>query len=143
VIGVAGDRPVTRVRVSIGALQRVVPDSLEFGFRLVAEGTVCESARREVAHIPVRVRCTACGVESCTDEEPVGCPACGAGAIEMLGGAEVLLDEVELAGTPPTVIRRAGMEVVEPPHEHDHEHVQPSAQQGGGRGESPRAGDGG
>jgi hypothetical protein len=52
----------------------------------------------------------------------------------MLGGAEVLLDEVELAGDPPTVIRRAGMEVVEPPHEHAH----PSAQQGGGRGESPR-----
>jgi hypothetical protein len=64
----------------------------------------------------------ACGVESRTDEEPVGCPACGAGTIEMLSGAEVLLDEVELAGTPPTVIRRAGLEVSEPPHEHDHEH---------------------
>jgi hypothetical protein len=46
----------------------------------------------------------------------------------MLGGAEVLLDEVELAGDPPTVIRRAGMEVVEPPHEHAH----PPARQGGG-----------
>ena len=74
VIGVAGDRPVTRVRVSIGALQRVVPDSLEFGFRLVAEGTVCETARLEVAHLPVRVRCMACGVESRTDEEPVCMP---------------------------------------------------------------------
>ncbi len=121
-VGVAGDRPVSRVRVSIGALQRVVPDSLEFGFRLVAEGTVCEAARLEIRPLPVRVRCMGCGVESRSDEEPVGCPACGAGTIEMLSGAEVLLDEVELAGTPPTVIRRAGLEVSEPPHEHDHEH---------------------
>jgi hypothetical protein len=30
----------------------------------------------------------------------------------------VLLDEVELAGSPPTVIRRAGLEVAETPHEH-------------------------
>jgi hypothetical protein len=38
----------------------------------------------------------------------------------MLGGAEVLLDEVELAGSPPTVIRRAGLEVTESPHDHEH-----------------------
>lgn len=120
VVDVAGDRAVTRVRVSIGALQRVVPDSLEFGFRLVAEGTVCEAARLEILPLPVRVRCMACGVESRSDEEPVGCPACGAGSIEMLGGAEVLLDEVELAGDPPTVIRRAGLEVTESAHEHEH-----------------------
>lgn len=110
VVDVAGDRPVSRVRVSIGALQRVVPDSLEFGFRLVAEGTVCESATLEIHPLPVRVRCMACGVESRSDEEPVGCPVCGAGTIEMLGGAEVLLDEVEIAGSPPMVIRRAGLE---------------------------------
>ena len=85
VVDVAGDRPVTRVRVSIGALQRVVPDSLEFGFRLVAEGTVCEAATLEIHPLPVRVRCRACGVESRSDEEPVGCPVCGAGTIEMLG----------------------------------------------------------
>lgn len=121
VVGVAGDHPVTRVRVSVGALQRVVPDSLEFGFRLVAEGTVCEAARLEIVPLPVRVRCAACGVESRSEEEPVGCPACGAGAIEMLSGAEVLLDEVELAGTPPTVIRRTRTEVTEPPHGHDHD----------------------
>ena len=122
VTGVAGDRRVTRVRVGIGALQRVVPESLEFGFRLVAEGTVCAEARLEIHPLPVRVRCSACGVESSSDEEPVGCPACGAGAIEMLSGAEVLLDEVELAGDPPTVIRRAATEVVEPEHDHDHDH---------------------
>jgi hydrogenase nickel incorporation protein HypA/HybF len=121
VVGVAGDRPVSRVRVSIGALQRVVPDSLEFGFRLVSEGTCAATAALEIVHLPVRARCGACGAESTGDEQPVVCFACGAGAIELLGGGEVLLDEVELAGDPPTVIRRAQTEVVEPPHDHGHE----------------------
>jgi len=124
VVGVAGDREVSRVRVSIGALQRVVPESLEFGFRLVSEGTVAQAATLEILHVSVVVRCAACGVESRSDEEPVGCPACGAGAIEVLSGTEVLLDEVELAGSPPTIIRRSGTQIAEPPHEHTHEHEQ-------------------
>jgi hydrogenase nickel incorporation protein HypA/HybF len=132
VVDIAGTRTVTRVRVSIGVLQRVVPDSLEFGFRLVSEGSVAEAATLEIASIPVRVQCAACGVESVTDQEPVGCPACGAGAIQVLGGGEVLLDEVELAGDPPTVIRRAGAEIVEPPHDHDHDHDHAPARGGTG-----------
>lgn len=83
----AGDRPVTRIVVRIGEEQRIVPDSLEFGFQLLAEGTVCESAS---------LQCVA------------------------VDGATVLVDEVELGGDPPTVLRRPGSEVIEPPHEHAH-----------------------
>ncbi len=83
----AGNRPVTRIVVRIGEEQRIVPDSLEFGFQLLAEGTVCEGAR---------LRCV------------------------VVDGATVLVDEVELGGDPPTVLRRPGSEVIEPPHEHSH-----------------------
>jgi hypothetical protein len=83
----AGDRPVTRIVVRIGEEQRIVPDSLEFGFQLLAEGTVCEGAS---------LRCVA------------------------VDGAVVLVDEVELGGDPPTVLRRPGSEVIEPPHDHPH-----------------------
>jgi Hydrogenase/urease nickel incorporation, metallochaperone, hypA len=81
----AGDHAVTRIVVRIGEEQRIVPDSLEFGFQLLAEGTVCEGA---VLH------CVA------------------------VSGATVLVDEVELDGDPPTVLRRPGSEVIEPPHAH-------------------------
>ncbi|HEY6470070.1 MAG TPA: hydrogenase maturation nickel metallochaperone HypA [Candidatus Dormibacteraeota bacterium] len=81
----AGDHAVTRIVVRIGEEQRIVPDSLEFGFQLLAEGTVCEGA---VLH------CVA------------------------VTGVTVLVDEVELDGNPPTVLRRPGSEVIEPPHQH-------------------------
>jgi Hydrogenase/urease nickel incorporation, metallochaperone, hypA len=83
----AGEHAVTRIVVRIGEEQRIVPDSLEFGFQLLAEGTVCEGAA---------LRCVA------------------------VSGATVLVDEIELDGDPPTVLRRPGSEVVEPPHDHSH-----------------------
>jgi hypothetical protein len=83
----AGERTVTRIVVRIGEEQRIVPDSLEFGFQLLAEGTVCEGAA---------LQCVA------------------------VSGATVLVDEIELDGDPPTVLRRPGSEVVEPPHDHPH-----------------------
>jgi hydrogenase/urease nickel incorporation metallochaperone HypA len=83
----ADDRTVTRIVVRIGDEQRIVPDSLEFSFQLLAEGTVCEGASLDC----VAVR-----------------------------GATVLVDEVELAGDPPTVLRRPGSEVIEAPHDGPH-----------------------
>ena len=86
-IDMAGDRTVTRIAVRIGEEQRIVPDSLEFGFQLLAEGTVCEGAT---------LQCL------------------------VVSGVNVLVDEVELVGDPPTVLRRPGAPIVEPPHDHIH-----------------------
>jgi hypothetical protein len=83
----AGERAVTRIVVRIGEEQRIVPDSLEFGFQLLAEGTVCEGASLLCVSTP---------------------------------GINVLVDEVELGGDPPTILRRPGSEVVEPAHHGDH-----------------------
>ena len=106
VAGIAGDRPVSRVVVRIGEEQRVVADSLAFGFELLADGTTCAGAALQC--VPVR-------------------------------GDTILVDEVEIAGEPPTVIRRPRAEVVEPPHEHPDEPdsgaaeapVRPVTQRGG------------
>jgi hypothetical protein len=83
----SGDRAVTRIVVRIGEEQRIAPDSLEFGFQLLAEGTVCEGASLRCVAVP---------------------------------GTTVLVDEVELDGDPPTILRRPGSEVVEPAHPHVH-----------------------
>ena len=51
-IDMAGDRTVTRIAVRIGEDQRIVPDSLEFGFQLLAEGTICEGATLQCLVVP-------------------------------------------------------------------------------------------
>lgn len=48
---VAGDQPVLRVSVRVGAAQAVAADSLEFNVRLITEGTPLEGARVEVTTV--------------------------------------------------------------------------------------------
>ena len=48
----AEGRRVTAVRVRLGRLRQVVPDSLAFYFELVARDTVCEGARLEQEVVP-------------------------------------------------------------------------------------------
>jgi hypothetical protein len=86
-IDMAGERTVNRIVVRIGEEQRVAPDSLAFGFQLLAEGTNCEGAALQCLAVP---------------------------------GVTVLVDEVELDGNPPTILRRPGAEIVEAPHDHPH-----------------------
>lgn len=134
VLGVAGDRPVRRVRVSVGALQRVDADSLEMGFRLAAEGSGAADARLEVVSVPARLRCSGCGLEGILEGGVLACSACGSSSVEVLSGDSVLVDEIELAGTPPEVVRRPGLEVEEPGGEHDHDHDLPASPIAEGRG---------
>ena len=60
----ARGRRVTSVGVKVGRLRQVVPDALEFSFELLAAGTNVEGAALEIEHVPVRVECSRCGLES-------------------------------------------------------------------------------
>lgn len=88
----AGATTVRTVRLQVGELAGVVPDSLQFCFELACAGTVLEGARLETEPVVARARCAPCG-----DRWPVGmppdlcCPACGTPAAELLSGRELLI----------------------------------------------------
>lgn len=117
-LGIAQGRPVRRVTVRVGALQRVVPDSLEFSFQLAAAGTEAAGARFEVVGVAATARCAGCGLVQPLDGGVHLCRGCGEPGLQALGGDEVLLDEVELDDG--TILRRPGATVTEAPHAHPH-----------------------
>src|SRR5689334_22405966 len=96
VLDAADGEPVRRVRLRVGALQRVVPESLGMCFQLLAEDTVAAVARLELQDVPARLRCLRCDDESAFDAPPFVCRECGSWEIEMLAGEELLVDGVEL-----------------------------------------------
>jgi hydrogenase nickel incorporation protein HypA/HybF len=96
VLDAAEDHKVRRVRLQVGRLQMVAPDSLRFSFELVAEGTVAAGAALEMVETPARLRCGQCGAESELDLPPFNCRHCGASDIEVISGDEVMVDSVEL-----------------------------------------------
>ena len=91
----AAGRPVSVVSLRVGQLRQVVPDTLEFYFAFVAEGTVCEGARLEQEFVPALVRCPSCSDEWGLDVPIFRCPQCG-GAAEVVSGEEFEVESIEV-----------------------------------------------
>jgi hydrogenase nickel incorporation protein HypA/HybF len=93
----AAGRPVTSVRVRIGALHHVVGPALVQAFALVAAGTVAEGASLDLVTVPVRVSCAACGQQFKSTELVATCPACGTPGPDVSGGDELILESIRVS----------------------------------------------
>ncbi|MDH6131270.1 hydrogenase nickel incorporation protein HypA/HybF [Kitasatospora sp. MAA4] len=86
----AGATAVRSIRLQVGELAGVVPDSLAFCFELACSGTVLEGAELLTESVPGRARCGPCADEWAVGMPPeLCCPVCGAAAAELLAGREL------------------------------------------------------
>ncbi|MBQ0826437.1 hydrogenase maturation nickel metallochaperone HypA [Streptomyces tagetis] len=96
-----GATGVERVRLDIGELAGVVPDSLHFCFELVCAGTLLDGAELLVRAVPGRASCTPCGREWATGMPPdLTCPGCRSAATALPAGRELTITEVRWARPP-------------------------------------------
>lgn len=91
----AGDRPVARVGVRVGALLRVVPESFEQAFEMVAAGGVADGASPEVTIVPVTCTCPRCGTSFESEEGLPACPGCNDVHVDREGGDDLVLEWIE------------------------------------------------
>jgi hydrogenase nickel incorporation protein HypA/HybF len=92
----AAGRPVTLVSLRVGRLRQVVPDTLEFYFGFVAQGTVCEGARLEQELVPARLRCHGCEHAWEVEFPAFRCPSCGGADAEVVSGNEFEVESIEV-----------------------------------------------
>ena len=90
----AGSR-VLRIRVEVGQLAAVLPDSLRFCFELCAQGTTAEGATLEILETPGRAECLTCGAAAILSS-PEGRCACG-GRLRITSGEELRIRDMEIA----------------------------------------------
>lgn len=87
---------VRTVKLRLGDLAGVVPDSLEFSFTVLTTDTPLRDARLHIDHVPFKVMCNACRKTFTNEIGFVLCPTCGGTDTKILSGTELQVVEIEL-----------------------------------------------
>lgn len=87
---------VRAVRVRVGDLAGVVPDSLQFCFEAIVAGTPYAAASLAIERVAAVAQCAECGCSTGLSEPQFVCPACGALGMALLCGEELQVIDVEL-----------------------------------------------
>jgi hydrogenase nickel incorporation protein HypA/HybF len=92
----AAGRRVHSIKLEVGALCAVVPDSMQFCFELATEGTVADGARLDLNVQAGTARCRTCGSQFQLPDLILLC-ACGSADVEVLTGRELKILSMEVS----------------------------------------------
>lgn len=94
----AAGRHVDLVRVRIGTLRQVVPESLSFCWTMLRDSEGMPDAELELERVTAMVRCRACGERSeITSPWSLWCPLCESADVEILCGNEFLVTSLDVS----------------------------------------------
>jgi hydrogenase nickel incorporation protein HypA/HybF len=93
----AQGRAPERVRVRIGYLRQVVPDSLVFNWEMVTAGTDLADCVLDVDYIPAVVTCAACAARTTLELPVLICGACDSADVTLVSGDEFDLASFDVA----------------------------------------------
>jgi hydrogenase nickel incorporation protein HypA/HybF len=94
----ADGRHIDIVRVQIGALRQVVPESLTFCWTLIRDYEDMPDAELELDLVTAEVRCRSCGQQSTiTSRWSLLCPQCESADVEVLRGNEFQVTSMDVS----------------------------------------------
>jgi hydrogenase nickel incorporation protein HypA/HybF len=89
-------RMLKSVRVHIGQMSAIVPESLSFCFGVMTSGTELEGARLMMDIIPLKAICRDCEEAFKVQNYDFLCPRCGSRNIETIAGQDLSIVEMEV-----------------------------------------------
>lgn len=84
------------VRLNVGQMSAIVPDSLSFCFEVIVSGTDMEGARLDMDIIPLRGCCQSCEQEFDVEDYNFTCPFCKGTKVETISGQDLTIVEIEV-----------------------------------------------
>jgi hydrogenase nickel incorporation protein HypA/HybF len=87
---------VKTVWLEVGELSGVEPQAMEFCFDAATRGTLAEGARLEIVRTPGQGWCLDCEKTVPLGERFGACPECGHYHVQMTGGDEMRVKELEV-----------------------------------------------
>ncbi len=90
-----GMTKVRVIRLQVGELAAVVPDSLLFCFEMISENTAACGAIIEIETVPVVARCSQCQLLFQVENHVFVCPECQVPVMELVSGRDLSVMSVE------------------------------------------------
>jgi len=84
------------VNLKIGKISGIEPTALDFCFESCSKGTLLEGAKLNIEVIPYKIHCNTCKHEEILDDYSHVCPNCLKTNIQVLGGQEIELTNLEV-----------------------------------------------
>ncbi|MGZ4671239.1 MAG: hydrogenase maturation nickel metallochaperone HypA [Ilumatobacteraceae bacterium] len=92
----AAGRPVQCVRVDVGHLRQVVPDTLRHSWEMVVFGTPLDGVPLEVREVPAVIACRNCQTLTRLDDPIFRCGTCGSSETDVVSGNELLVTSLDV-----------------------------------------------
>ena len=87
---------VKTVWLEIGQLAGIEPEALLFSFDAAAKGTLAEGAKLKIIEVPGRAWCLFCAKPVAVSQRYDACPECGSYQLQVTGGEELRVKELEV-----------------------------------------------
>jgi hydrogenase nickel incorporation protein HypA/HybF len=94
--GTQGFRRVKTVWLELGALAGVEVEAMRFGFEVVMQGSLAEGAKLEIIERPGEAWCLQCRKTVVMKQRFDACPVCGGYPLQVTGGEEMRIMELEV-----------------------------------------------
>jgi hydrogenase nickel incorporation protein HypA/HybF len=91
-----GARGLRSVRLNIGEMSAIVPESLSFCFEIIVQGTPLEGAKLLMDRVALKGYCPQCEETFDIKDFVFICPTCGGTTIETIQGQELSVVEMEV-----------------------------------------------
>jgi hydrogenase nickel incorporation protein HypA/HybF len=84
------------VKLNIGQLSAIVPESLSFCFEIIVSGTAMEGAELVMEMIPLKGVCLDCEKAFEIEDYAFSCPHCSSANIKTIAGQDLSIVEMEV-----------------------------------------------
>jgi hydrogenase nickel incorporation protein HypA/HybF len=87
---------ILSIRLLIGPLSGIIPETLDFCFSDACIGTMAEGSMLLIDKSPLIIKCQKCALESEVSPFSLLCPKCNLGDIKIISGKEFQIMDIEV-----------------------------------------------
>ena len=86
----------TTVHIKIGEMRAIIPESLNFAYQAIIQGTRLSQSKLVITSVPVMARCHSCQKQMHIRDFEFLCSACHSQDLEIMEGRELHVEKLEV-----------------------------------------------